>query len=185
MTDQYPQRSPGAEGSDETGPRRGCPTEQLAPLKGNSRRGAPILRLATLLHLLAPMAVAGLLWRGDKVEERRGPVVADQDAELLRINDPVNGTDRLRHRILQNLKVESSYVAITIFDSEVHVIPASTPWTVRCNDISGISIAFLLNGSDPSGGLVLQLSDARPNKEQCLEIALSTANLLATLIPGR
>jgi hypothetical protein len=173
-----------ADGFDERGPRESRSKTRRLTVIGTQRGGAPVWRLAMLLHLLAPIAVAGLLWRGDNVEQRRGPVVTDQDAELLRINDPVNGADRLRRLILQKLKVENPYVAVTIFDSEVQVIPASTPWTVRCGDSAGIAIAFTTNGTEPSGGLIVQLSDARPNKEQCLDIALSTAKLVETVLAG-
>jgi hypothetical protein len=185
MPIEDPQGSRRAEGFAQTGPQQGCSKAQPVTVIGNNRGGGPMWRLSLLLHLLAPIVVAGLLWRGDNVEERRGPVVTDQDAELLRTNDPVNGGDRLRRLILQKLKVESPYVAVTIFDSEVQVIPASTPWTVHCGDSAGIAIAFTTNVTEPSGGLIVQLSDARPNKEQCLDIALSTAKLVEIVLAGR
>ena len=77
------------------------------------------------------------------------------------------------------------HIAVRIYGSEVQVIPASTPWAVRCDDIGGISIAFTPNVTDTTGGLVVQLSEARPHQTQCLDIALSTAKVLDAVLAGR
>jgi hypothetical protein len=117
--------------------------------------------------------------------ERRRAIAADEDAELLRITDPAHGADELRKRILQNLKVSGPYMAIWVDDMEARAIPVSTPWTVRCDGFAGLSIAFTTNLTDRSGGLGIQLSEARPTKEQCLDIAISTAKVLDAILAGR
>jgi hypothetical protein len=173
-----------ADGCGKTEPLKPSTKVERVSVVGNRQRGASVWRLGLLLHLIAPFAVASVLWRGEKVEERRATILADRDAEFARIFDSAHGSDRMRSLILHSLKVAPPYVAVTTA-SEVHVIPASTPWTIRCDDISGISIAFIANAADLSGGPVLQLSGARPNKEQCLDIGLSLAKLLETILAGR
>jgi hypothetical protein len=117
--------------------------------------------------------------------ERRRAIAADEDAELFRITDPAHGADELRKRILQNLKLSGPYMAIWIEEMEARAIPVSTPWTVRCDGFAGLSIAFTTNLTDRSGGLGIQLSEARPTKEQCLDIAISTAKVLDAILAGR
>ena len=150
----------------------------------NRRGRTPIGCWQSLSRLFLLLAPVTLLCGCNQDDERRRTIAADRAAELFRITDPVHGADQLRSRILQNLKVGGPYIAIRINDSDVQVIPAATPWTVRCDYIAGISIAFTSNVTDPSGGLVMQISEARPNSQQCLEIALPIAKVLDALLAG-
>src|SRR5881394_2443371 len=127
------------------------------------------MRAAALLITMA------MLCGCDNDAERRRAFAADQDAELFRITDPAHGADELRKRILQTLKVSGPYLAIWLDEMEARAIPASTPWTVRCDGFAGLSIAFTTNLTDLSGGLGIRLSEARPTKEQCLDISISAA----------
>ena len=138
-----------------------------------------------LSRLFLPLVLVTLLCGCNEDDERRRTVAADRAAEWSRITDPAHGADHLRSRILQNLKVGGPYIAIRTQGSDVQVIPASTPWTVRCDDIAGLSIAFTSNVTDASGGLVVQFSEARLNAEQCLEIALPIAKVLDAILAGR
>ena len=137
-------------------------------------------------HLLALASVLAMLsdCRGDD-ERRRQTLAAERATELLRITDPAHGAEQLRSRILQNLKVSGPFVAVRIYHSDVQVIPSSTPWTVRCDEISGIAIAFTPNVTDTAGGLAMLLSESRPYQEQRLDIALSTAKVLDAILAGR
>ena len=119
------------------------------------------------------------------MKHARRAVATEQAAELLRITDSAKAADELRVRILQNLKLGGAYIAVIVHDTDVQVIPASTPWTVHCDPYAGISVEFISKGTDRPGGLVIQVSAARPNKEQCLEIALSTAKAVAAILAGR
>jgi len=121
----------------------------------------------------------------DNDAERRRIVAADQDAELFRITDPAHGADELRMRILQNLKLSSGYMAVWVDDMQAQAIPASTPWTVRCDRASGLSIAFTTSMTELTGGLEIRLSEARPSKAQCLDMAMSTATVLNAILAGR
>src|SRR5882757_4438672 len=116
------------------------------------------------MRVVALVITMALLLGCQDDAERRRAVAADENAELLRITDPAHGTDELRKRILQNLKLSDPYVAILADNMDARVIPASTPWTVRCEEISGLSIAFTTNLTDLAGGLEIRLSDAQPNK---------------------
>ena len=151
----------------------------------NRRGRIPIWCVETLSRLFLLLALVTLLCGCNQDDERRRTIAADRAEEWLRITDPVHGANHLRSRILQNLKVGGPYIAIRINDFDVQVIPAATPWTVRCDDIAGISIAFTSNVTDLSGGLVMQISEARPNSQQCLEIALPIAKVLDALLAGR
>src|SRR3954467_9943568 len=102
--------------------------------------------------VLITMAMA-LLGGCNNDAERRRAVAADQEAELLRITDPAHGADELRQRILQNLKLSGPHIVVWLDEMEARAIPASTPWTVRCDRIFGLSIAFTTNLTEPSGGL--------------------------------
>ena len=137
------------------------------------------------MRIVAVLITMALLGGCEDDSERRRAMVADQDAELLRITDPAHGADELRKRILQNLKLSSPYIAIWVEEMEARAIPASTPWTVRCDGFTGLSIAFTTNLTDLSGGLVMRLSETRPTKEQCLDIAMSTAKVLDAIVVGR
>jgi hypothetical protein len=137
------------------------------------------MRMVTLL-----IAMALLLGCQDDTERRRA-IAADENAELLRITDPAHGTDELRKRLLQNLKLSDRYIAILADNTDARVIPASTPWTVRCDEVSGLSIAFTTNLTDLAGGLEIRLSEARPKKEECLDIAISTAKALDAILASR
>ena len=137
------------------------------------------MRGTLLLIMLA------LLGGCENETERRRAIAADQDAELFRITDPAHGADELRKRILKNLKLSGPYIAIWVEEMEARAIPASTPWTVRCDGYAGISIALTTNLTDLSGGLVMRLSEARPTKEQCLDLAISTAKVLDAILAGR
>ena len=137
------------------------------------------------MRLLALLLTIALLGGCEDDAKRRRAIEADEDSELLRLTDPAHGFDELRNRLLQNVKVSAPYIAIWVDNMDVRVIPASTPWTVRCDGFSGLSIAFTTNLTDLSGGLEMRLSEARPNKEQCLNIAMSTAKVLDALLNGR
>ena len=151
----------------------------------NRRGRTPIGCWQSLSRLFLLLALVALLCGCNQDDERRRTIAADRAEEWLRITDPAHGADQLRSRILQNLKVGGPYIAIRINDSDVQVIPAATPWTVRCDHIAGISLAFTSNVTDPSGGLILQISEARPNSQQCLEVALPIAKVLDALLAGR
>ena len=137
------------------------------------------MRVVTLL-----ITMAVLCGCQDDAERRRA-MAADQDAELFRITDPAHGADELRKRILQNLKLGGLYIAVWVDDTDARAIPATTPWTVRCDGFAGLSIAFTTNLTDLSGGLVMRLSEARRTKAQCLDIAMSTAKVLDAILAGR
>ena len=135
--------------------------------------------------LLALFLTLALLGGCEDDAERQRHIAAEQEAELSRLSDPAHGADELRKRLLQNLKLSDPYIAIWVDTWDARVIPASTPWTVRCDEISGLSIAFTTNLTDLTGGLGIRLSEARPNKEQCLDIAMSTAKILDAVLGGR
>jgi hypothetical protein len=137
------------------------------------------------MRALAVLMTMALLGGCENDAERRRAMAADENAELLRITDPAHGADELRKRILQNLKLSSPYLAIWVDDMEARAIPVSTPWTVRCDGYAGVSIAFTTNLTDLSGGLVMRLSETRPTKAQCLDIAISTAKVLDAIVVGR
>ena len=137
------------------------------------------------MRLLALLLTIALLGGCEDDAKRRRAIAADEDSELLRLTDPAHGFDELRKRLLQNIKLSDPYIAIWVDNMDVRVIPASTLWTVRCDQISGLSIAFTTNLTDLSGGLEMRLSEARPNKEQCLNIAMSTAKVLDAILAGR
>jgi hypothetical protein len=137
-----------------------------------------------VLAVIVAVAISVLRTR-DQEDDRRRVVATDQTAELLRITDPAQAAGELRSLILQNLKLSGPYIALTMHDTDVQVIPASTPWTVRCDGFAGISIAFTANVTDTSGGLVMQLSEARPNKTQCIEIGLASAKALGAILAGQ
>src|SRR4051812_13170471 len=118
----------------------------------------PHMRVVALLISIA------LLGGCDDDAERRRHTVAEQDAELSRLSDPVHGADELRRQLLQNLRLSDPYIAIWVNGWDVRVIPASTPWTVRCDQISGLSIAFTTTLTEYAGGLEMRLSETRPNK---------------------
>jgi hypothetical protein len=67
---------------------------------------------------------------------------------------------------------------------DVRAIPASTPWTVRCDPIMGLSIAFTTSLTELEGGFEIRLSEARLGKEQCLDLAMSTAKVLDAILAG-
>jgi hypothetical protein len=121
----------------------------------------------------------------DNDAEQRRVIAADQDAELFRITDPAHGAEELRMRILQNLKLGGSHVAVWVDNTQAQAIPVSTPWTVRCDHYGGLSIAFTTNLTELTGGLEMRLSEARPSKAQCLEIAMTTAKVLDAILAGR
>src|SRR5947207_3171943 len=98
----------------------------------NRRSRTPIGCWQSLSRLFLLLALVTLLCGCNQDDERRRTVVADRAAEWLRITDPAHGADHLRSRILRNLKVGGPYIAVRINDSDVQVIPAATPWTVRC-----------------------------------------------------
>ena len=131
------------------------------------------------------MTLALLSGCEDETARQRQAFAADHEAELLRLTDPAHGADELRKRILQNLKLSAPYIAIWVETMDARAIPVATPWTVRCDGISGLSIAFTTNLTDLAGGLGIQLSEARPTKEQCLDLAISTAKVLDVILAGR
>jgi len=135
-------------------------------------------------RLFLLLALGILLCGCNQDDDRQRTIAADRAAELSRITDPVHGADQIRRRIVQNLKVDGPYIAIRINDGDVQVISAATPWTVRCDYIAGISIAFTSNITDQSGGLVMQISEVRPDSQQCLEIALPIAKVLDAVLAG-
>lgn len=137
------------------------------------------------MRVVAVLITMALLGGCEDDAERQRAMAADQEAELFRITDPAHGADELRKRILQNLKVSGPYMAIWLDEMEVRAIPASTPWTVRCDEFAGLSIAFTTNLTDLSGGLGIRLSEARPTKAQCFDIAMSTAKVLDAILVGR
>jgi len=137
------------------------------------------------MRAVALLITVALLGGCEDDAERRRAMAADEDVELLRITNPAHGTDELRKRILQNLKLSDPYIAVWIDNMDARVIPISTPWTVRCDEINGLAIAFTINLTDLSGGLGLRLSEARPTKEQCLDLAISTAKILDAILVGR
>ena len=144
------------------------------------------MRAAAPLLVALIVAITVAVLRGREADEaRRRAFATDQAAELLRITDSAKAVDELRGRILQNLKLGGPYIAVIVHDTDVQVIPASTPWTVHCDPYAGISVEFISKVTDRPGGLVIQVSEARPTKEQCLEIALSTAKAVAAILAGR
>ncbi len=136
------------------------------------------------MRIVAVLITMALLGGCNSDAERRRAVAADQEAELFRITDPAHGADELRKRILQNLKLSGPHIAIWLDEMEARAIPASTPWTVRCDRVFGLSIAFTTNLTDLSGGLGIRLSEAELTKEQCLDIAISTAKVLDAILAG-
>ena len=137
------------------------------------------------MRVVALLIAMALLGGCDNDAERRRIIAADQDAELFRITDPAHGAEELRMRILRNLKLGGSYMAIWVFDTDARAVPIATPWTVRCDRYSGLSIAFTTNLTELSGGLEIRLSEAHPTKEQCLDMAISTAKVLHAILAGR
>jgi hypothetical protein len=160
------------------------PTSASGTVAATKNRRWPVWCWAILLHVVAQMAVVGFLYRRETAEETRRTVLVNRDGELQRIADPATASNELRRRLLQTLKVAGPYVAITVDGDEVHAIPVATPWVVRCDPFGGIAVAFSPAGTDPSNKLEMRLSNVRPNKEQCLDIALSTARLLQTILDG-
>src|SRR4051794_28172869 len=124
------------------------------------------------MRVVALLITLALLGGCDDDAERRRAIAAADDAELFRLTDPAHGADELRNRILRNLKLSSPYIAVWI-DGDARVIPTSTPWTVRCDRYNGLSIAFTTSMTNLGGGFGIKLSDAPPNKAQCLDIAMS------------
>ena len=137
------------------------------------------------MRLLALFITLALLGGCEDEAERRRVRVAEEHTELLRLNDPAHAYNELRKRILQNLKLSTPHIAIWVNNMDARVIPASTPWTVRCDEISGLSIAFTTSLTDWAGGLEMRLTEARPNKEQCLDLAVATAKVLDAILAGR
>ena len=138
------------------------------------------------MRVLALLIVAALLGGcEDDAAKRRQAFAADQEAELLRLTDPAHASDELRKRLLQNLRLSGPYTAVWVHNGYARVIPVATPWTIRCDDISGLSIAFKADLTDLWDGLEMQLSEARFNKEQCLSIAIATAKVLGGILSGR
>src|SRR4051794_39422824 len=113
--------------------------------------------IAARKRVVAFLMTMALLGGCESDAERRRAMVADEDAELARITDPAHGADELRKRILQNLRLSRPYIALWIDDMEARAIPASTPWTVRCDGFAGLSIAFTATLTDLSGGLGIRL----------------------------
>src|SRR3954447_11264 len=102
------------------------------------------------MRVVAILITMALLGGCQDDADRRRAIAADEDAELFRLTDPAHGVDELRNRILQNLKLSGSSIAIWV-DGDARVIPASTPWTVRCDRYNGLSIAFTTNLTDLTG----------------------------------
>ena len=130
------------------------------------------------MRMLALLITMALLGGCDDDAERRRHIVAEQDAELLRLSDPAHGSDEIRKRVLENLKLSNPYVAIWVHSMYARVIPVATPWTVRCDDMSGLSIAFKTDLTELWDGLEMRLSEARPSKDVRSDIVMSTAKVL-------
>src|SRR3954451_8075559 len=104
------------------------------------------------MRVVALLITMVLLGGCEDDAERRRAIAAADDAELSRLTDPAHGADELSNRIMQNLKLSGSFIAIWVDGMDARVLPASTPWTVRCDKYNGLSIAFTTNLTDLAGG---------------------------------
>ena len=114
------------------------------------------------------------------VQAQRGEV----DEELNRLTDPAYGSTELRRLVLERMTVRGEFVALRalVSSEDVHVVPVSTPWTIRCGSYSGITISFGASGAEDASGVSVQVASARPSAEQCVPIGLSLATVVRSVL---
>ena len=107
------------------------------------------------------------------------------DEAINRLTDPAYGSTELRRLVLERMTVRGQFVALRALvssEENVHIVPVSTLWTIRCGSHSGITISFGSSGAEDASGVSVQVASVRPSAEQCVPIGLSLATVVRSVL---
>lgn len=134
--------------------------------------------------LLAAAALAALSSCSED-KEREKHALAGNETAVRALTDPVHGQTELRRLLQQKVAVSGDVVAVKGLTAGVQAIPLATPFVVRCDGASGVTLAFSPNLADDYSGLVVEISRALPSADDCMAITLTATKALNAILAGR